>query len=286
MGLAVEVGFLVDLLQDDPEGADAFRDDLAAVNRILVASGLPEHREPDEADWDVLSYDMIGYSGLHYLRRIAAHLATRGTLPPPGDDNSSGDPVLREYYGESGGLIRRLFKARAATPAGARRFSHLMEHSDAEGYYVPIEFDAVLYAEPDLPLTGEMLGSRTAWRQSSRSSRRRSSCRRISTRSRRRSGTRPTTRASVTRRGSDTGSSRSPAHDCSPPRARRSTAARRSSSAKPYWGGFGEVSAVPSGMESPPLMATMSLLRRERLAARDEDPGHDRDTADDLEPGE
>ena len=39
--------------------------------------------------------------------------------------------------------------------------SHLVCHSDAEGFYVPVDFDEVLYSEPDgdEQLAGGMLGS-------------------------------------------------------------------------------------------------------------------------------
>ncbi|CKR85698.1 Uncharacterised protein [Mycobacterium tuberculosis] len=39
--------------------------------------------------------------------------------------------------------------------------SHLVCHSDAEGFYVPVDFDEVLYSEPDddKQLAGGMLGS-------------------------------------------------------------------------------------------------------------------------------
>ena len=159
MGLVVEVGFLIDVLQEDPEAADEFREQLAAVNRVLVANGLPEHHEPEDAEWEVLSYDMFGYSGLHYLRRVAAHLATRGSLPLPGDDRAAEDPVLRGYHGRSESKLRRLFKLRAPDFGTARKFSHLIDHSDAEGFYVPIHFDAVLASTRDTPPAGALLGS-------------------------------------------------------------------------------------------------------------------------------
>ena len=43
MGLAICVGMLAELLEDDPEGAEAFEEDLAEVNRVLAAAGLPPH---------------------------------------------------------------------------------------------------------------------------------------------------------------------------------------------------------------------------------------------------
>ena len=81
MGLCVEVGHLASLLANDQEGADWFQANLARLNVFLASIDRPPHSEPKECE--LLSYDMYGYSGLHYLRRIAAHLDLRGALPAP-----------------------------------------------------------------------------------------------------------------------------------------------------------------------------------------------------------
>jgi hypothetical protein len=46
MGLAVEVGYLSDLLANDQEGANWFLENMARLNRYLASVGLPAHREP------------------------------------------------------------------------------------------------------------------------------------------------------------------------------------------------------------------------------------------------
>src|SRR5262245_10800290 len=96
MGLAVEVGYLADMLANDEEGADSFREDLTRLNDFLASVNLPQHREPEECE--VSSFDMYGYSGIHYLRRVAAYLDLRGNLPPPGGENASKDEVMEEYF--------------------------------------------------------------------------------------------------------------------------------------------------------------------------------------------
>ena len=157
MGLAIEVGYLADMKENDAEGEEHFRDDLNRLNRFLTSRGLPAHAEPEACP--VYSCEMYGYSGLHYLRRIAAHLDLRGALPTPGDQDASEDSVLLEYFklaerpqqGFLGRILRRLAKPRT--------FDHLILHSDAEGYYLPLDFASVLFPPGDLKIPGAMIGS-------------------------------------------------------------------------------------------------------------------------------
>ena len=101
---------------------------------------------------------MFGYSGLHYLRRVAAQLELRGSLPPPGDHCASDDPVLAEYYDTATGTARGLRRVFGKPKPRRLGFDHLILHSDAEGYYLPIAFDDVLIANDD-QLAGGMVGS-------------------------------------------------------------------------------------------------------------------------------
>jgi hypothetical protein len=126
----------------------------------LASVGLPPHCEPERCE--IFSCDMYGYSGIHYLRRIAAHLDLRGALPPPGGEDASKDEVMEEYYRlagqeHEGGLLGRLF--RRAPPH--RTFDHLLLHSDAEGYYLPQDFSTVLFPPQSFQVPGEMVGSST-----------------------------------------------------------------------------------------------------------------------------
>lgn len=161
MGLCVGVGVLADLGEHDPEGAEWARADFAKINAALRAAGLPAHHEPDAlpAEATRVGGDLFGYSGLHYLRRIAAHLWEGRPVPPPGDQNAAGDLVLQRYHQQQGeprpGLLGRLTGARARGP----RFDHLIMHSDAEGYYVPVDFPRVIFGAGDDDVPGGMLGS-------------------------------------------------------------------------------------------------------------------------------
>jgi len=152
MGLAVCVGMLAELLEDDPESAEGFEEELAEVNRVLAAAGLPPHTEPRgplELD-SRASIDSFPYSFIHYLRRAYAHrvLSPDWVATPLADDvDPTADPKIQ------------------ALLDGCE--SHLLCHSDAEGFYVPVDFDEVLFDEESGSgedeeaggLPGGMLGS-------------------------------------------------------------------------------------------------------------------------------
>ena len=154
MGLSISVGLGAQLREEgDEETLEYFERQFETINELLESFGLPPHREPHELNPDqILSIDLYGYSGLHYLRRVAAHLALKEELPPPGDEESAEDPVLADYY--------QLFDEHLAEgKAGAMRFQHLIVHSDAEGYYLPVDFPEVIHADPSLEVAGDMIGS-------------------------------------------------------------------------------------------------------------------------------
>jgi hypothetical protein len=72
MGLALAVGVLAELKEVDPEGFEFHAAALERLSRYMKSCNLPLHQEPE--DCEVWSGQMIGYSGLHDLRRIAAYL--------------------------------------------------------------------------------------------------------------------------------------------------------------------------------------------------------------------
>jgi hypothetical protein len=153
VGLAICVGIPSEVRESEPEYVEYFGRQMEAVNDILVSFDLPEHAEPfDIEDERTVEFDMLGYGGLHYLRRLAAHLALRGELPPPGEGDAASDSVLNDYY--------RIFDAsRARGESAGMPFQHLIVHGDAEGYYLPVEFDEVITPDASLEIAGGMLGS-------------------------------------------------------------------------------------------------------------------------------
>ena len=153
MGLSISVGHLADLIHYDEDipseplvskaisalqrliGGDAgdpasFRATMARLNRELRAAGLPEHREPEQLE-DGFSSAMWGYSGLHFLRRIAAYDALGHPLPDPGPNDLPPDAIVDLYY-------------QRAKNDKTLHYRHLMLHSDAEGFYLPTDFPDVL----------------------------------------------------------------------------------------------------------------------------------------------
>jgi hypothetical protein len=145
MGLAVVVGRLADLLRYDPEGGGSFRQSLAGVNQVLERAGLPRHAEPEvisPAPRSRAGLNGYPYSFLHHLRRFYAHAQSDPQWVPdttPAGTNPAADSVLQDEM--------------------SMLSCHLLCHSDCEGYYLPIEFDDVLFDHKTNKIPGGMLGS-------------------------------------------------------------------------------------------------------------------------------
>lgn len=163
MGLDIVVGYLAELCDaGEEEAVRQWRDIFASVNVALATAGVDPHREPEDLGGHAgMSWDMWGYSGLHYLRRIAAYLVAGRALPPPGDKKAADDPVLLEAY-HSGPLGPAPKSGLGMPRVSPPRFDHLIQHSDCEGIYLPLDFEEVIY--PVLPddavaIPGGELGS-------------------------------------------------------------------------------------------------------------------------------
>lgn len=144
MGLAIGVGMLAEYGRTEPQAARRMRRDLDEINTELRRRQLPEHHEPDSFDEPLqfrASVTSFPYSWLHYLRRYAAHVMRDEKWVPypvePGEDPAE-DPVLRQMYAEMS--------------------SHLLCHSDREGYYIPVDFDELIL-DPDHDIRGGVVGS-------------------------------------------------------------------------------------------------------------------------------
>ena len=64
-------------------------------------------------------------------------------------------------YRQSATVVQsgRLVRLARSAQEGERNFDPLMTHSDADGYYLPIDFGAVLVSDKELDIAGGMLGS-------------------------------------------------------------------------------------------------------------------------------
>lgn len=145
MGLSVEVGVLAKLVDTDQEGAQSLREVFLKTNDVLLEQGIPVHTEPERLpDFASRAIDTgFVYSDLHYLRRAYAHWCeapgTAATQCPIGVDPAS-DPTIEEEM--------------------CNMESHLLCHSDCEGFYFPIDFDDLVFDDEDRGrIQGGTLGS-------------------------------------------------------------------------------------------------------------------------------
>ena len=127
MGLSIVVGCLSHV--EDEESRDYFYETMAVINRYLSESGHSMHEEPHEpiepdSRADIESFP---YSFLHYLRRVYANVKQDPqwelTPVPEREDPAHDEAVESESY---------MFD------------SHLLCHSDCEGYYLPIDFTELI----------------------------------------------------------------------------------------------------------------------------------------------
>lgn len=150
MGLAIGVGLVAQRRESDPEAVARIRADISSINAILEQRDHPIHQEPESFEKTLTlraSVTSFPYSWLHYLRRFAAHVMRDPKWVPypiePGEDPAK-DNVLVQMY-------RRLS-------------SHLLCHSDREGYYVPVDFQELIL-DPGHEITGGVVGSSFALRR-------------------------------------------------------------------------------------------------------------------------
>lgn len=143
MGLAIEIGVYADLMVHDHEGAKNLEESFLNLNQVLREHGIDEHKEPKSLTgvksraWCT----SFPYSYLHYLRRFYAKTITQPDWSPvpviEGEDPAK-DPVVEE---ES-----LMFE------------SHLLCHSDCEGFYLPLVFNEILF-DQDERIAGGLLCS-------------------------------------------------------------------------------------------------------------------------------
>ncbi len=163
MGLVIRVGLLCDLSKAAAETARDVRAQFAVTAREMANAGLKPHAEPEVCDvWGAEGY---GYTGLHALREVAG-LVWRD-LPIPTDGILTGETTPNaEALFETAvaacaperrqSMFSRLLGDQKQTRPPLPPFAHLSLHSDAEGFYVPVDFAQPLIPMPFPPGT-EML---------------------------------------------------------------------------------------------------------------------------------
>jgi len=146
MGLSISVGLLA-YNHTDKEACAYLSREFKEVNRLLKSNNLPLHKEPAKLPrLDYRNRTVIGqpYGNLHHLRRAVAY-AIRGYTKLP--DFGDADPLEDDMYDR----VLDCFE------------SHIICHSDCEGFYVPVDFAQPLYddledSDPKC-IVGGILGS-------------------------------------------------------------------------------------------------------------------------------
>jgi hypothetical protein len=145
MGLNISVGMLADLIENDEAGANWLSATLRGVNEVLAEHDRPTYEEPEQVPPLISRAQSLNYSYsfLHYLRRFYANVIHNPKwIPTVTSDGESAtdDPVLaEEMYMMS---------------------SHLLCHSDSDGFYLPIDFDDIMIDDTGADrIPGGILGS-------------------------------------------------------------------------------------------------------------------------------
>ncbi len=127
MGLMIGVGSYASALKDDPGEAERIEHQLASINSVLRDMGLLEHVEPVELERlnNRSAFDSLRYSAIYQLRELYVDFTLEN------GSNSCSEGALSE--------------------------SHLVCHSDYNGFYLPIKFNRVIADENRIP--GTWLGS-------------------------------------------------------------------------------------------------------------------------------
>jgi hypothetical protein len=156
MGLTVEVGFLADVIANDPDAAADGVRDFARIADALAEAGLEPYVEPN--DCPVWSADLLGYSGLHALREVAGYVWRGHDIPRgillDGSQTDQADALVKEFFEHLTGkgnftligkAFRQIFKVKEKPKLPP--FVHLLVHSDCDGFYVPVAFENPVVAK-------------------------------------------------------------------------------------------------------------------------------------------
>lgn len=141
MGLAIEVGLYADLLSENPKAAESLAKTFNTLNDVLKENGIEAFNETKELNelQNRSKCNSFPYSFLHYLRRFFAYTVSNPDWVPTLVKDYQ-DPASDEVYQEEMLMF----------------YSHLLCHSDCEGFYLPIKFDEVIF---DDRIPGAVLGS-------------------------------------------------------------------------------------------------------------------------------
>ena len=151
MGLCVTVGMLADQLVHDQEGAEWVLEKLELVNEALLSSDLPAHNEPTACE--VWSGDMFSEFSLFALFEVAGLHWKDGYIPRDtlldGLESSTYDELFKAALAAADGPPKPTLwqSLTGKTPAAPETppFVHLVCHSDIDGFYLPFDFEEVVW---------------------------------------------------------------------------------------------------------------------------------------------
>ncbi|MEY9892023.1 hypothetical protein ABIA31_005698 [Catenulispora sp. MAP5-51] len=146
MGLGISVGLLCDQARNDPEGYAHHREGFDRLTRALAAEGItwsePEviHKAGDEHDYSA----GFPYSYLSHMRRTF-------TLAELGEPVTPRAAISDEEYERDQAKVQDEMVMFS---------SHLLCHTDDEGYYIPVDFSDPLFLPEEAQVAGAgMVGS-------------------------------------------------------------------------------------------------------------------------------
>lgn len=141
MGLAITVGMLESVAGDD-EGVAYFRRGFEHLRLALEAAGAKGYCEPERVRVRMRPHvSSFPYSYIHYLRRVYARMVAELPITPVDQHGLDDDRTIID-------------------DEAAMLDSHLLCHSDCEGYYVPLAFGDPLFLDDEAGVSGGgMVGS-------------------------------------------------------------------------------------------------------------------------------
>lgn len=148
MGLGISVG--IESWASDEEGITHYRAEMHRLSTALMQEGVtwrqpeePVRHGPESTPPFMRSHAAsFPYGYLHYLRRVFALMRREEPVTPI----SGQEELSRDHYKVEDEILKL--------------YSHLLCHSDCDGYYVPVDFHDPLFLSDDAGIAGGgMVGS-------------------------------------------------------------------------------------------------------------------------------
>jgi hypothetical protein len=149
MGVVLHVGWLDEMRQCDSEGYRDAKKSFAAINKALRKEGVSEYEEPEDTNGRDWYFKLAPSNGLAFLQRLAAYCQDDEDdmeWPTPGDPERMGNPLEDEVVEDVYSLLEVM------------AFPHLIMHNPTWGYWVPVDFEEVIFPAKRLGI-GNLLGS-------------------------------------------------------------------------------------------------------------------------------